>query len=124
MRLLLMFTILLVMAESRIALAQDVTAAKVREAINSGVNYLKGSQNKQTGEWRKQQMFGDTTALATLALLNAGVSPLSPMSLEEHQRQPSLPHKAPRLRTGCWKHLQIPICPYTRSTSHQCASLL
>ena len=55
----------------------DLTAEQVRESIKRGVNFLKNSQ--QDGRWpRYRQYTGGTTALATLALLNAGVPETDP----------------------------------------------
>jgi hypothetical protein len=51
----------------------EVTAAKVRAAIEKGVIFLKSSQN-QNGSWAEFTGYpGGVTALCTLALLNAGV---------------------------------------------------
>jgi hypothetical protein len=52
-----------------------LTAARVRESIDRGINYLKRSQDN--GTWPEFGTFhkGGVTALVTLALLNTGVSP-------------------------------------------------
>ena len=56
----------------------SLTAEKVRKAINRGVDNLKKSQ-KSDGTWLGVSGYeGGTTALITLALLNAGESPSSP----------------------------------------------
>ncbi len=64
---------------TRAVLAQDdLSAEKVRESIERGVNYLKNSQ--RDGRWPKYRQYtGGTTALATLALLNAGVPEADPV---------------------------------------------
>ena len=64
---------------SRSVSAQDdLSADRVRESIKRGVNYLKNSQ--QDGRWPKYRLYtGGTTALATLALLNAGVPESDPV---------------------------------------------
>jgi len=62
-----------------VAIAQegqgDITAEQVREAIDKGVAYLK-QQQKVDGSWDDYPGYsGGTSALCTLALLNAGVEP-------------------------------------------------
>ncbi|HEX4612105.1 MAG TPA: hypothetical protein VH092_28170, partial [Urbifossiella sp.] len=60
--------------------ADEELVERVRKGIDGGVRYLKSKQNRATGNWEGQQvvlnfvvnMEGGTTALATLALLNAG----------------------------------------------------
>jgi hypothetical protein len=55
---------------------------RVRKGIDGGVRFLKARQNRKTGSWEGQQvvldfvvnMEGGPTALATLALLNAGLT--------------------------------------------------
>lgn len=53
---------------------------RVRKGIDGGVRYLKSRQNRTTGNWEGivlnffVNMEGGTTALATLALLNAGLT--------------------------------------------------
>ncbi|MGW8258179.1 MAG: DUF4159 domain-containing protein, partial [Thermoguttaceae bacterium] len=69
-------------AGQNIAIAQqghdELTAEKVREAINKGVAYLEGQQ-KGDGSWEDYPGNpGGTCALCTLALLNAGVEPWDP----------------------------------------------
>ncbi|MBI4579152.1 MAG: DUF4159 domain-containing protein [Planctomycetes bacterium] len=59
------------------ALAQDVTGEQVRAAIEKGRRYLLHMQGAN-GRWSDYAMPGGTTALATLALLNAGVPPDDP----------------------------------------------
>ena len=67
-------------------------AAAVRKAIKLGVNYLKQDQLRD-GSWRTYRAFdGGTTALATLALVNAGESADSPVI----QRSLSQIEAAPR----------------------------
>jgi hypothetical protein len=79
---LLAVTLTAVLVGRNIAIAQeeqaDLTAQQVREAIDRGIAYLK-QQQKVDGtwdEWLGQP--GGTTALCTLALLNAGVEPSDP----------------------------------------------
>ena len=56
----------------------DLSAEKVRDSIERGVNYLKNSQ--RDGRWPNYRQYnGGTTALATLALLNAGVPEADPV---------------------------------------------
>ncbi len=64
---------------SRPVVSQDpLTAERVRESIKRGVNFLKNSQ--QDGRWPKYRLYtGGSTALATLALLNAGVPESDPV---------------------------------------------
>lgn len=54
--------------------AQQVTSEEVALAIKAGVGYLRGKQ-RADGSWPDYGQPGGTTALATLALFNAGVSP-------------------------------------------------
>ena len=52
----------------------QISAERVRQAMEKGVVYLKAEQNKQQGNWSEQSGYpGGVTALCTLALLNAGV---------------------------------------------------
>lgn len=56
----------------------QVTAEEVRESIEAGVQYLRGQQ--RNGRWEEYTGYPDgVTALATLALLNAGVKPSDPV---------------------------------------------
>ncbi|WP_197443196.1 DUF4159 domain-containing protein [Lignipirellula cremea] len=56
--------------------AADVTAKQVADAIDRGVVYLKGAQNRTDGSWPEWVgQPGGTTALCALALLNCGVPP-------------------------------------------------
>lgn len=54
--------------------AQEVTAETVRQSVAQGITYLK-DQRLRDGSWAKRTAVGDVTALATLALLNAGEDP-------------------------------------------------
>ncbi len=54
-----------------------VSADDVRQSIKRAVQFLKGRQNNN-GSWREFQYPGDTTALCTLALLNAETDPNDP----------------------------------------------
>lgn len=54
----------------------DVSAARVRRSVEQGVKYLK--DKRRNGTWPKHDAIGDVTALAALALLNAGESPDDP----------------------------------------------
>ena len=59
--------------------AAEITDQQAREAIENGVRYLLDKQSKTRGDWSEhysQTVLG-TSALATLALLNAGVDPKS-----------------------------------------------
>jgi hypothetical protein len=62
--------------------AQPISAEQVRAAIERGVRYLRAEQDGLSGEWRNPtsvaQHRGGMTALCTLALLNAGLSPDDP----------------------------------------------
>ncbi len=71
--------------------AQAVTSDQVRKAVESAVAYLKSIQ--QDGRWGAQRAgnVGDgTTALAVLALLNAGVGPDDPAVAAGLQRVAAL----------------------------------
>ncbi len=63
------------LAVPRPASAQD--PKRVREAIKSSIAYLRQSQ-RDNGTWDNVALGGDTTALCTLALLNAGETLDSP----------------------------------------------
>ena len=55
--------------------AQDLSAERVREAIEEGVAFLK-SQQRKDGSWPQYPgQPGGSTSLCTLALLNAGLDP-------------------------------------------------
>jgi hypothetical protein len=56
------------------ARAQDLTGEEVRETIERAKRQLAGMQGNN-GQWPDYSLSGGTTALASLALLNAGVSP-------------------------------------------------
>ena len=58
--------------------ATEVTAEAVRQSVAQGVGYLKDKRTRN-GSWAKHVKVGDVTALATLALLNAGEDPDSPV---------------------------------------------
>ena len=59
-------------------LRADVTAEQVRQAIDRGVNYLKGQQHAD-GSWIEGIGYeGGISALAALALLDSGVGPDDP----------------------------------------------
>jgi len=62
--------------------AQEPTPQAVRDAIQKGVQYLKGVQDPNAGNWERfnpafqlGDYTGGATALATLALLESGVDP-------------------------------------------------
>ena len=57
---------------------KDVSAESVRQSVAQGVRFLK-DQRSRNGSWAKKVGIGDVTALATLALLNAGEDPKSPL---------------------------------------------
>lgn len=57
---------------------KDVNAEAVRQSIARGVRFLK-DQRSRDGSWPKHARVGDVTALATLALINAGEDPSSPL---------------------------------------------
>ena len=57
---------------------KDVSAEAVRQSVAQGVRFLK-DQRSRNGSWAKLTQIGDVTALATLALLNAGEDPNSPL---------------------------------------------
>lgn len=57
--------------------AQEITGEQVRAAIEQGKNRLLASQGRN-GQWSNYSQSGGTTALATLALLQAGVPPQDP----------------------------------------------
>ncbi|MCA9240994.1 MAG: terpene cyclase/mutase family protein, partial [Planctomycetales bacterium] len=68
----------------------DLNPEDVRLAIRTGVDYLKSQQDARTGRWAEMPGFqGGVTALATLALLNAGVEPTDPAVIKalNHLRQ-------------------------------------
>jgi hypothetical protein len=78
---------LILAAEGGWARAQ--TPEQVNRAIESGVGFLKSRQ--RNGVWDDLMLEGGTTALATLALLNAGVPPTDPVvqnSLDYLRRLP------------------------------------
>ena len=62
----------------RNVVAGDVSAEAVRQSVAQGVGYLKDKRTRN-GSWAKYTKVGDVTALATLALLNAGEDPESPV---------------------------------------------
>jgi hypothetical protein len=69
------FGLLLLMAVSARA---EVTAEQVRKAIDRGTNFLLGQQRNEGGWSEMVAQAGGISALATLALLNAGVEPQDP----------------------------------------------
>lgn len=72
------------------ARAQNVTGPQVLHSIAGGVRYLKAAQ-RGDGSWAEGMMEGGSTALATLALLNAGVpqdDPVMRRALEAVRRIP------------------------------------
>ena len=58
-------------------LGADLSANEVRTAIRNGVKCLE-RQQKPNGRWDNNCQRGGSTALCTLALLNAGVKPNDP----------------------------------------------
>ncbi len=56
---------------------EPLSADEVRQSIKRGVDFLKGQQN-ENGSWAQCSFSGDTTALCTLALLNAEENPQDP----------------------------------------------
>ena len=57
----------------------DLTGEQVRAAIDGGVKFLLGEQDKASGKWNEFTGYkGGVTALCTLALLNAGVPAADP----------------------------------------------
>ena len=58
----------------------DLTGDQVRAAIDGGVKYLLGEQNKTSGKWSEftAGYRGGVTALCTLALLNSGLNDSHP----------------------------------------------
>ncbi len=77
MRMILLFAVVLTTLLPANGLAQELTAGKVRASIENGVKFLKETQNAD-GSWDKFRFDGDVTALATLALINSGVSTQDP----------------------------------------------
>lgn len=59
------------------AWAQDITSDEVRVSIETAKRYLLAAKGAD-GTWPEYRFDGGTTALATLALLNAGLTPDSP----------------------------------------------
>ena len=55
---------------------KNVSAEAVRQSVAQGVRFLK-DQRSRNGSWPRHTRIGDVTALATLALLNAGEDPNS-----------------------------------------------
>src|SRR6185436_390120 len=55
------------------ARAQDVTGAQVSRAVQKGIDYLRSTQ-RFDGGWPDYGLEGGATALACLAMLNAGIS--------------------------------------------------
>ena len=76
---------------SSLMASDELTAEKVREAIDGGVRFLKGQQN-HNGSWNDVNRYrGGGTALALLALLNSG-----------------LPENDPAVRRGIQRLLELP----------------
>ncbi|MEM9412353.1 MAG: DUF4159 domain-containing protein, partial [Planctomycetota bacterium] len=72
--------IALVITSPVVSSGQDITAEQVRRSLQRGTRFLLGSQSKN-GSWPSSldNRFPEgTTALATLALLNCGISPKTP----------------------------------------------
>lgn len=67
------FTLALGLIQPAPSAAQQVSGEEVRQAIARAVAWLQEAQGGN-GRWREMHQEGDTTALVTLALLNAGVS--------------------------------------------------
>lgn len=57
---------------------KNVSAEAVRQSVAQGVSFLKDRRIRD-GSWKKYTQVGDVTALATLALINAGEDPASPL---------------------------------------------
>ena len=73
--------------------ADELTADKVREAIDGGVRFLKGEQNRD-GSWDNVNQYqGGGTALAVLALLNSGLPETDPAIRRGIQRLLALPEQ-------------------------------
>ena len=64
----------LILAIAASASGQQITSEEVEMAIRAGKGYLR-SQQQADGSWKPYGQVGGTTALATLALVKAGVSP-------------------------------------------------
>ena len=67
----------LLLSSSVTVVGADLAPDDVRNAMNTGVRFLKDHQNEKNGTWADHtaQYAGGVTALCTLALLNAGESP-------------------------------------------------
>ena len=76
----------------RVRRNQTVTVQEVRRSIAQGVNYLK--DRRRNGAWRDITSVGDVTALAALALLNAGESP------DDERMQLTLQYIADQMHVG------------------------
>ncbi len=77
------YLLAVVLVGQNVAIAQDaqgdISAQQVREAIDKGVTYLKQQQKEVDGSWDEYPGYpGGTSALCTLALLNAGIEPDDP----------------------------------------------
>ena len=72
-------TFVLILAIVTPVLSQTLTNTGVRRAISRGVDFIKSKQNKRSGSWNGYDDHPEgLTALATLALLNAGEDLRSP----------------------------------------------
>lgn len=72
-------TFVLIVAIVTPVLGQSLTDANVRRSIGRGVDFIKSKQNKRTGSWNGYDDYPEgLTALAALALLNAGEDLRSP----------------------------------------------
>ena len=67
-----------------------LSAEAVRTTIRNAVNFLMGKQ-KNDGSWQQFSAAGDTTALVTLALLNAGEDPNDPAIRKAIQQIKAVP---------------------------------
>lgn len=73
------------------AYAQDITGADVRRSMTDAIDWLKAMQQAD-GSWPERHQPGGTTALATLALLNAGIpanDPVLRLAIESIRVQPN-----------------------------------
>ncbi|MBL8821056.1 MAG: DUF4159 domain-containing protein [Planctomycetia bacterium] len=87
--------------EPILAQAPEITPQQVREAIQKGIDFLKRTQDNQTGNWERfnaapiqlGDYTGGVTALATIALLESGVPPSDPVMKKALDYLEKLPPK-------------------------------